>query len=255
MAVKKKPFKPSSAAENAFAKQLRKVARASSHLVDAHVDGHKIHNPKEMQKALEDYSKLIEPWARRQSAKLLEQINKANKKSYKAKHKEMAKQSNEIGRLLREQVAENDVGAVAFALMKEQVTLITSIPPRAGERAQALALEAFYNGTRADEIAQELARTCKVTEGVAMRIARTEAARANASITQARGTAVGAQGYIWRTTLDGAERESHKKMNGKYVAYSENGGKGPHLDDGTQGHAGTLINCRCYQDVQFDSDG
>lgn len=238
---KPKHFRPSPSAETAFSRALRKVGKMSGHIVEAHVDGVKLRDEPEMQKALKDYSRLIDPWARRQAAKMLEKVSKNNRSSY-------SKKSKELGKLLRLNVAESHVGAVAAKLMAEQVELIKSIPVRAGLRAQKLSMEAVYNGTRASEIAKALAESGKVSESQALLIARTEVARANASITEARATAVGARGYIWRTTMDGAERDSHAKMNGKYVEYS----KPPTLIDGTTGHAGTFPNCRCYQDVQFD---
>lgn len=238
---KQKQFKPSISAETQFARSLRKVAKVSGHIVEAHVDGHKLIQSKEMMEALTNYSKILDPWAKRQAAKMLEQVSRANKKAY-------AKKSEEMATLLQMNLVENGVGQIAFALMNEQVGLIKSLPIRAGERAQKLALEAAINGTRADEIAEELARSGKVSESDAMRIARTEVARANASITEARASSVGASGYVWRTTMDGAERESHAKMNGKFVEYA----KIPTLTDGTTGHAGTFPNCRCYQDPVFD---
>lgn len=241
MAEKKGHFIPSRAAELEFSRALRKVGRASGHLVEAHVDGVKIHDPAGLEKALKNYSKLLEPWAKRQSAKMLAKVSKSNRSAY-------TKKSKEMGKLLKLHVAATEVGEAAEDLMKEQVALIQSIPIRAGERAQKLSIEAVYNGTRSDEIAAELMRSSKVSESQARLIARTEVARANASITQARAQFVGAKAYIWRTVMDGAERHSHAQMNGEYVLYSQE----PVLEDGTKGHAGTFPNCRCYQDVQFD---
>jgi SPP1 gp7 family putative phage head morphogenesis protein len=243
MAIKRKRghFNPSKAAEIEFNRALRGVAKVSSHIVELHMGGiDTAHGVAAMQAALKTYSDAIDPWARRQAAKMLEKVSKANKKGYKRK-------SKLIGKLVQTNIADQEVGAVAVALMTEQVALIKSIPLRAGKRAQKLAQEAYLKGTRADQLAEEIRKTTSVSESTATLIARTEVARANASFTQARAQAVGAPGYIWRTTMDGAERDSHAKMNGKYVEYS----KEPHLIDGTTGHAGTFPNCRCYQDVQF----
>jgi SPP1 gp7 family putative phage head morphogenesis protein len=236
-----KQFKPSPSAQIPFTRALRRVAKASGHIVETHVDGHEIKNTVQMTKALTDYSKLLTPWATRQSSKMLAQVMKSNRRVY-------TNNSKAVGLALRLNVAESEVGRAASVLMAEQVALITSIPIEAGKRAQKLALEAIYDGTRASEIAEELMRTTSVTESRAILIARTETARANSVITQSRAIAVGSKGYYWRTSMDGAERESHAKMNGKYVAYD----KPPTLIDGTTGHAGTFPNCRCWQDVQFD---
>ncbi len=222
---------------------LRKVGKTAGHIVEAHTSGDKINEPLNMQEALRAYSKLIDPWARRQAAKMLEAVSKSNRKSFASK-------SKKIHALLKENMAHLQVGEVAAQLMHEQVELIKSIPLQAGIRAQELSTKAVYEGRRASEIAEELSKSTKVSESKAMLIARTEVARANASITQARAQSAGAHAYIWRTTMDGAERDSHAKMNGKYVEYS----KPPTLSDGTTGHAGTFPNCRCYQDVQFDDD-
>lgn len=242
MPAKPKHFRPSRSAEVQFSRALKKVAKVSGHMVEAHVEGHQVVNWKGLEKALHDYSQLIGPWARRQAGKMLEQVSKSNRRAYNKKSKEM-------GALLKLNVAQEDVGQVAAKLMAEHVELIKSIPVRAGIRAQSLSMEAVYNGARASEVAEELRKSTKVSKSSAKLIARTEVARANASITQARASSLGAQSYIWRTTMDGAERDSHAKMNGKTVLYSEE----PVLIDGTKGHAGTFPNCRCYQDVQFDS--
>ena len=250
MANKKPGFTPSKAAESAFARQLRKVARQASHIVELHVDGARIWAEAEMTRQLKAYSELIGPWAAKQSAKMLEAVSKKNRKEAKTA---MTKNAKNLARLLRMNVAEAETGRVAAGLMDEQVFLIKSIPLRAGLRAQALAREAVYSGARAGrvaEIIQELDRTGEVSESDAMRIARTEVARSNAAITQTRAQAVGAHWYIWRTTMDGAERDSHREMNGEHVRYD----RPPTLSDDTTGHAGTFVNCRCWQDPQFDDD-
>ncbi len=249
-AVLKGPFKPSTAAERNFYRSLKKVAQASGHIVDMHADGATLKEAAQMQAELERYSKRLEPWAVRQSKKLLEQVSKSNRRAYTNK-------SKSIGVALKLNVAEANVGAVARALMEEQVALIKSIPLEAGQRAQKIAYEAAISGARAapnedtiKELEKQMGMSTEVATTRAQLISRTETARSNSSINQARALSVGAEGYIWRTTMDGAERESHRKMNGKYVKYSEP----PTLTDGTTGHAGTFPNCRCYGEPVFDDE-
>jgi SPP1 gp7 family putative phage head morphogenesis protein len=152
---------------------------------------------------------------------------------------------------LKTGVARQEVGQVAFALLNEQVDLIKSLPIEAGLRAQDIAAENFLAGRRAAvdpetvaRLKEEMGMSTEVAVNRARLIARTETARANASFVQARAQSVGVLGYIWRTTMDGAERHSHAEMNGVFVPYN----KVPHLSDGTKGHAGTFPNCRCWQD-------
>jgi SPP1 gp7 family putative phage head morphogenesis protein len=241
-------FKPSSRAEADFYRALKKVARASGHIVESHVDGAELKNSEQMMEHLRAYSKLIGPWAERQSRKLLDKVSKSNKRAYQ-------ESSKAIGTALKLNVGEANVGAVARALQAEQVGLIKSIPLEAGQRAQKIAFEAALAGTRAEvnedtvnELKKQLGLSTEVAESRAKLIAVTETARANASINQARALAVGAKGYIWRATMDEATRPAHRKMDGKYVPYD----KPPHLSDGTTGHAGTFPRCRCYGEPVFD---
>jgi SPP1 gp7 family putative phage head morphogenesis protein len=242
MALKKpNAFRTPPSAEREFMRALRKVGLVSGHIVDTHVDGHTLKNSAEMERVLKEYSKRLGPWAERQSAKMLEKVSKMNARAYKAN-------SLKMGRILNETVVKAGTGEMAFGLMQEQVALIKSIPLDAANRAQKLAFEAATGGRRASDVAEDLARSTKVSESKALLIARTETARANAYLTQTRAAAAGAKGYIWRTTMDGAERDSHREMNGKLIKYDEP----PTLIDGTTGHAGTFPNCRCFQDPVFD---
>jgi SPP1 gp7 family putative phage head morphogenesis protein len=241
----KQHFKPSISAETQFARALRWVAKVSGHIVEAHTDGVKIRQPEEMKRALHAYSQLIDPWARRQANKMLVAVAKSNSRAYR-------RRSKEIGKLLKANVAEREVGETAAKLMTEQVELIKSIPLKAGQRAQELSMRAVYEGKRADQVAEELAASGKVSESDAMLIARTEVARANASITQARAEAAGSLQYRWRNSGDESVREAHKrykgrKLDGQIFSWDSP----PTLDDGTTGHPGTFPNCRCYPEPVF----
>ena len=248
-------FKPSSAAEKEFFRALKKVAQASSQIINAHVDGVKILEPLEMKRTLEAYSKLIGPWAARQSAKLLDQVQKSNKKAYRAKSNLLAEGMQLMGN-------ESQEGLLAASLMQEQVALIKSIPIEAGLRAQKIAYEAVLSGTRAEankDTVSELQKQLGLTEEVAISRAKlisiTETARANAAINQSRAMSVGSKQYRWRNSGDGAVRESHKRRKGKQLdGQIFSWDEPPTLDDGTKGHPGTFPRCRCYAEPVFDTE-
>lgn len=247
-------FKPSTAAERAFVKQLKKVADVSGHIVDRHTEGVTIYDKRAMQDELAKYAERLEPWARRQAKRMLDTVKASNKRAYQ-------KKSEAIGTALKVGIGDIRVEASALELMKEQVDLIKSIPLEAGLRAQRIAYEAAaYTGVRASESAdkilelqKEMGLTTEVTRSRAVLIARTETARANASINMARATSVGSRQYRWRNSGDGAVRPSHEKWHGKDLD-----GKifdwddPPVLDDGTRGHPGTFPNCRCFAEPVFD---
>jgi SPP1 gp7 family putative phage head morphogenesis protein len=245
---KQKAFRQSVSAETTFARSLRKVARHAGHIVGVHIDGVEIIDEPGMQKALRDYSKLIDPWARRQAAKMLEAVSRKNRAAYQ-------KHSKELGRLLKTQVAQSQVGEKATQLLNDQVTLIKTIPLRAGERAQELAMKAALSGTRASEVAEALKNTTQVSENDAVRIARTEVAKATASINQARAEAVGSRQYRWRNSGDEAVRDSHKFYKGKKLdGHVFDWDSPPTLDDGMTGNPGNFPNCRCYAEPVFDEE-
>lgn len=254
-------FKPNSQAEREFFRQLKKVAQASSHLVDQHVEGATIKNPKAMQASLDAYAKALTPWAERQAARMLHQVQVSNKRAYK-------KQSKAIGTALRSDLEENGTLALARRLMNEHVALIQSIPIEAGLRAQKIATEAFLTGARAevnsDTVAglqSQLGLTEEVAIGRARLIARTETARANAAINQSRAMSVGSNQYRWHNSGDGAVRHSHLQYRGEPSKGYKSGrlqGKvfnwddPPTLDDGMTGHPGTFPNCRCFAEPVFN---
>ncbi len=247
-------FKPSAAAERQFYKQLKKVAQVSGHIVEQHVaPGAKLTDEKRMQDELKRYSEKLTPWAERQAARLLEQVQKSNKRAYTNK-------SKAIGGALRLGVAEKEVGDVALRLLNEQVGLIKSIPLEAGLRAQKIAFEAVLTGTRAEanadtiaELEKQLGLSTEVATSRALLIARTETARSNAVINQSRAEAVGSGQYRWHNSGDGNVRESHlylkgKKLQGQIFSWDSP----PTLDDGMTGHPGTFPNCRCFAEPIFD---
>lgn len=249
-------FKPSTTAEREFYRQLKKVAQTSGHIIDQHVVGVRITNEKELQAALKAYSDKLTPWATRQAAKLLDQVQRSNKAAYISK-------SKAIGTELKLGVAEKDVGEVALRLLNEQVALIKSIPLEAGLRAQKLAFESVLQGTRAEanadtiaELQKQLGLSTEVATSRALLISRTETARANAAINQSRAMAVGSGQYRWHNSGDGAVRHSHKywrgseKMQGKIFNWDDP----PVLSDGMRGHPGSFPNCRCFAEPVFQDE-
>jgi len=228
-------FSPSKIAERKFSTALRKVARIVGGIVHSHVDGSKLINEARMVEALKLYSDSLEPWAKRLAAEMFKQLSRTNKRAYESAGKN-------IGAALVSNMAENAIGSVSHALQNRQVELIKSLPIEAGIRAQGLAQQAAMGGRRADEVAEALARTEGVTLSRATLIARTEIAKANAALTQARAAYVGATQYIWQTAEDGDVRDSHAKMQGLVFDFD----RPPTLEDGMTGNPGEFPNCRCF---------
>jgi SPP1 gp7 family putative phage head morphogenesis protein len=222
-------------AEREYQRQLLKVARATWAIIEPHVEGAIIERLAELLAQLQKYSELLGPWAERQARIMLDKVSNSDRRAWRSENKK-------ITQGFRELVGDSAVGVQAKILQSEQVDLMRSIPLKAGERAQTLATAAMSEGRRADEVAKDIMKIANVTESRARLIARTEVAKANSTLNEARAVAVGSKAYIWRTAQDESVRESHAEMEGEIVRWDQP----PTLSDGTTTHAGQIYNCRCY---------
>ena len=232
-------FAPKDSTERTFRIALRRVATTASHIIQAHVSGSELQNEGVMLRLLSAYADSLGPWAARLSAVMIGSVSASNKKAFETN-------ALGIGHALRKVLlARGDqhvVGRTAKLLQDRQVTLIKSIPVEAGIRAQQIARAAAMGGKRADEAAQELKDTLGVTQSRADLIARTEIAKANAALTQARAELVGVAQYQWETAEDADVRDSHKAMQGQVFRFDDP----PTLEDGMTGNPGEFPNCRCF---------
>lgn len=185
---------------------------------------------------LDRYADLIEPWAEGVSKRLIDTLIISDDTMWRDR-------SQQISAGLRD-IMNSSTGQVTRSIMAEQIKLFKSLPLDAADRVYDIhnqAIEAVVKGRRSSELQKEIMRTGEVTEARARLIARTETGRASTALTQARSEPIGSEGYIWRTSEDGDVRESHEKMNGKYVRWDS-----PPTLDGMTGNAGQFPNCRCY---------
>lgn len=227
---------PTKRVEARYARALRNVARFSGQLVLLHVQGATITDAPGLERAVREYALALTPWARARATEMVLGVDATNVKWWAA-------QARALSRAVRLELAESPVGQVAQERIREQVTLITSLPIKAAERAQDLALEAVVDGSRAAEVARMLQDTTNVTESRAMLIARTEVAKANASINEARARSVGSDSFVWRTAGDADVRESHAELEGQVFQWSDP----PDHSDGSGVYLpGMFPNCRCY---------
>ena len=199
----------------------------------------KTENVSSLVRTLRDYARLIEPWANAVARYMLADVERKNRSMWR-------RQSNIISRELRNEIESAPTGAVLRQLQVEQVQLIQSVPLQAAERIHVLATESTITGRRAEEVAKLILETENVSASRARLIARTEVSRAAANLVQARATWAGSEGYIWRTSNDADVRDSHSRMEGKYVQWAR-----PPTLDKMVGHAGCLPNCRCFAEPLF----
>lgn len=220
-------------AERHYTVQLRKVARAVGDIVKAFPADDPLSIPK-MQAALHRYSELLVPWAEAVAKSMLADVSRRDERVW-------AQITQGMGVALRDEIRRAPTGARMQFLLADQVAEITSIPKDAAERLGKLVTEALYTGTRAAEISKEIQYSGHVSRSRADMLARTGVGTASTQLTRARAEYIQSPGYLWRTSRDSAVRESHRKMEGKFVAWD----KPPTLDNYTA-HAGEPANCRCW---------
>jgi SPP1 gp7 family putative phage head morphogenesis protein len=226
----KERFAVASRMEKEYARQLRYLTRHIDHLVKGMAD-----QPDELVAMLTAYSTTIDPWARSVANKMLLRIASKDEQAW-------ISMGRAIGKELRKELDNAPTGQALSQFLDEQVTLIKSLPLEAGQRVHRLTQEGLTTGRRAEAIRKDILETGHVTASRAQLIARTEVARTASGLTMARAQHVGATHYYWRTSSDGDVRESHKKMNGKIIAWNAP----PEVDPGKFYHAGMFPNCRCW---------
>ena len=247
MAKARNPWEKARNLEARYSRSLRNVAQQVGSIVEGLFGGgpRSLSEPAALaavKDALDRYARLLRPWAEATAGRLLADLDRQDKAAWRRNAQGMAK-------ALRDELATTDVGAVVRARVAEHTKLITSLPTEAGERVQGLVLKAVEDSSRAGAIYEEVMATGEVTASRAKMIARTEVSTAQSAFVEARAKNIGSEGYIWRTSKDSDVRDSHKKMEGKFVRWDS-----PPTLDGMVGHAGCLPNCRCFPEPVIPED-
>lgn len=122
-------------------------------------------------------------------------------------------------------------------LTTANVALIKSIPTQYLDKVELAVTQAIVKGELSSELTKKIMEIGQSTESRAKLIARDQASKFNAALTQARHEDLGITHYRWSTSGDERVRESHIENDGKIFAYDD-----PPEETGHPGHD---INCRC----------
>ena len=167
--------------------------------------------------------------------------------------REYALRRSEIGKEIYNYLKnemKSSVGRRVSELVSANSLYIKSLPQEWAEYASKFAFEQTIKGKRPEWIEAELRKVIpeKMQKNLKV-IARTESAKANAAIAQARAEDIGLPCYIWRTCDDERVRHSHQMMKG-VVCFWNN----PPAPEGQDHyHPGGTYNCRCYAEPIIDS--
>ncbi|WP_175992623.1 phage minor head protein [Burkholderia vietnamiensis] len=219
--------------EQQYGTQLRKIAAQIDMFVKGFPADDASYAPT-IEELLRRYAEALAPWAEATAARMIADLNRRDEQMW-------MKQAADMSRALREEIRGAATGETMRALLSEQVRLIKSIPLDAAERVHRLTLEGIVDGARAAQISKAIQASGSVAKSRADLIARTEVARTASALTEARALHVGSTHYVWHTSGDSDVRDSHRRMDGKVVAWND-----PPTLDGMTGHAGQFPNCRCW---------
>ncbi len=147
------------------------------------------------------------------------------------------------------------VGTRVWQLISENSAYIRTLPEQWAKFASEYAYRETMKGRRPEDVEAELR---KIIPGHMVKnlkcIARTECAKANAAIVQARAEACGIKAYFWRSVKDERSRDAHRMMDGILVFYNDPPNPEAIFGGRAYGsyHAGNTFNCRCWQEPVLD---
>lgn len=162
--------------------------------------------------------------------------------------------SQEMYRLIKDEL-KGPLGERVSALIADNVAYIKTVPQEWASYITQYAAREALKGKRPEEIEAELRKVMPehMTKNLKC-IARTECAKANAAIVQARAELAGIDCYFWRCVRDERSRKSHRLMEGVLVFYNDPPSPEALAGERSYGnyHAGNTFNCRCYQEPVVD---
>lgn len=229
-------FRPKKKTERDYYRALLSVCDKIGMIIATFFKVDKPSTLKEVEKSLRNYSKTLNPWSKKIAKQVIEDVNTRNLNSWSAV-------SNRMSEIFVEGYKNGD-GAfkVAKKLQNDQVELIKTLPLKAAERMQDLSREYLATGVRHEVLAKRVQQTTNLVKFRAACIARTEIAKAQSALTEARCKSVGITHYRWRTMGDEIVRDLHEHLDGKVFSYDH-----PPLVGREGRHGpGEFPNCRCY---------
>jgi len=147
------------------------------------------------------------------------------------------------------------VGERMWQIISENAAYIKTLPEMWALYASQYAAREAMKGKRPEEVEAELRKIMPPHIQKNLKtIARTECAKANAAIVQARAEMCGIKAYIWHSMSDERTRTGHLMMDGVLVFYDDPPSPEALAGQKSYGHyhAGNTFNCRCYQEPVVD---
>lgn len=190
----------------------------------------------------------IDEMARALAAEMVQWANIDNARSWR-EASARSQRSRRFYRLAQAELVGTPMGDRYDEIIRENATLITSIPQHVANRLNHHLARAQQRGMRYEsQIGLIRAWFPRLTRWKVKLIGRTETAKAAATLTQVKSERLGILAYEWDTSRDSRVRRSHHRMQGVIVFW-----KDPPSPEALVGirstlghyHPGNCPNCRC----------
>ena len=215
------------------------MGRNIGHLVKGMAPEGVISDWQALQRILSQYSGILQPWAKTVVERMQAEVSQRDIRAW-------AELGRSIGQSLKKEILSAPTGAMLREQMQEQIKSITSLPIEAAHRLNELTLRGITEGTRTPEIMEAIMNSGNVSISRARLIARTQVATTASKLTEVRAIHVGADSYIWRTSLDSDVRPFHRRLEGKVIQWNNP----PVVDEkGRRAHCGQDFQCRCWPEI------
>jgi SPP1 gp7 family putative phage head morphogenesis protein len=177
-------------------------------------------------------------------------VAKANEQAWRATvaRGTSAAQSQRLFAALRNEM-KTSVGMRVRELVARNTKLIARLPDQLDTQTARYILRQQQRGIRSEALEPELARRLpQLRRSTVRMVARTQVARAETALTEARSEGLGIDWYEWVTSEDQRVRPSHRRMDKVLVAWADP--PSPELLAGLPNswghyHPGGAAGCRC----------
>ncbi len=245
---KKKSFKPSKRIEQRYLSLLEKLLAPIKKQALKHAN-----NLKKFQQVLRKAAN--SPLFKKKAEKIAKEIATMALEQDARNWRDAARKSSR-GKEIKDNIEKGISGNVEKRmqeLFEYNATLIKTLPLNISKDVIEHVNTNVWKGKRADVLAEEIKRYFPAhTSANAKLIARTEVAKFESALTQARAEDIGIQWYEWRTSEDIAVRSSHRLMDKVLVPFrypptpERLDVKKRYKKYPPPYHAGNIYNCRCY---------
>jgi SPP1 gp7 family putative phage head morphogenesis protein len=193
----------------------------------------------------------VEMYARQAARRMITGLLVDNARDWRAAALESMRGPEIYAALQRE--LKGPVGKRVRELVAENSLLIRTLPRDAALQVSKMAAKYAQAGERAAAFERFIPR---VFQWQARRLARTEVAKANTALTEARAEQLGLDWFVWATADDERVRASHRNMNGVLVRWSDLPSPEALIGEKSYSHyaPGGTYNCRCFPSVVLRYD-